>query len=134
MKPLRNPEREVLHFRERLWSASIVVALGFVVLCGRLAWLQLVRHGEFQARAEQNRIAQVPVTANRGLIKDRNGVIIAKNYSAYTLEIEPAKVDDLDATIDALSAVVDIQPRERRASTRCSTTTSAWIRCRSARA
>lgn len=114
MKPLRNPEREVLHFRERLWSASIVVALGFVVLCGRLAWLQLVRHGEFQARAEQNRIAQVPVTANRGLIKDRNGVIIAKNYSAYTLEIEPAKVDDLDATIDALSAVVDIQPRERR--------------------
>ena len=114
MKPLRNPEREVLHFRERLVSASIVVALGFAVLCLRFGWLQVVRHGEFQARAEQNRIAQVPITANRGLIKDRNGVIIAKNYSAYTLEIEPAKVDNLDATIDALSSVVEIQPKERR--------------------
>ncbi len=114
MKALRNPEREILHFRERLVSASIVVALGFLVLCLRFAWLQVVRHGEFQARAEQNRIALVPVTANRGLIKDRNGVIIAKNYSAYTLEIEPAKVDSVDATIDALSTVVEIQPRERR--------------------
>jgi penicillin-binding protein 2 len=114
MKPLRNPEREVLHFRERLVSASIVVAVGFVVLCLRFGWLQVVRHGEFQARAEQNRIAQVPVAANRGLIKDRNGVIIAKNYSAYTLEIEPAKVDNLEATIDALATVVEIQPKERR--------------------
>ncbi|SPE25623.1 Penicillin-binding protein 2 [Burkholderiales bacterium] len=114
MKPLRNPEREVLHFRERLVSASIVVAVGFLVLCLRFVWLQVVRHGEFLARAEQNRIALVPVTANRGLIKDRNGIIIAKNYSAYTLEIEPAKVDDLDGTIDALSSVVDISPRERR--------------------
>ena len=114
MKPLRNPEREVLHFRERLVSASVVVALGFVVLCLRFGWLQVVRHGEFQMRAEQNRIAQVPVTANRGLIKDRNGVIIAKNYSAYTLEIEPAKVDNLDATIDALATVVEIPPKERR--------------------
>jgi len=114
MKPLRNPEREVLHFRERLVSASALVALGFLALCLRFVWLQVVRHGDFQARAEQNRIALVPVTANRGLIKDRNGVIIAKNYSAYTLEIEPAKVGNLDATIDALATVVDIQPRERR--------------------
>jgi penicillin-binding protein 2 len=114
MKPLRNPEREVLHFRQRLVSASIVVALGFLALCLRFAWLQVVRHGEMLARAEQNRIALVPVTANRGLIKDRNGVIIAKNYSAYTLEIEPAKVDDLEATIDALATVVDIPARDRR--------------------
>lgn len=114
MRQLRNPEWEVLHFRQRLYSASVVVAAGFLALCLRFVWLQVVRHGEFQARAEQNRIAQVPVTANRGLIKDRNGIIIAKNYSAYTLEIEPAKVENLDATIDELANVVEIQPRERR--------------------
>ena len=113
MKPLRNPERELLQFRERLVAASVLVAIGFLILCLRLAWLQLVRHGEFLARAEQNRIALVPVTANRGLIKDRNGVIIAKNYSAYTLEIEPAKVEDLDGTIDELSKVLEISSRER---------------------
>ena len=114
MKPLRNPERELLQFRERLVAASVLVAIGFLILCLRLSWLQLVRHGEFLARAEQNRIALVPVTANRGLIKDRNGIIIAKNYSAYTLEIEPAKVEDLDGTIDELSKVIEISSRERR--------------------
>jgi penicillin-binding protein 2 len=114
MKPLRNPEREVLHFRQRLLSASVVVAACFLLLVGRFVWLQVVRHGEFQARAEQNRIALVPVTANRGLIKDRNGVIIAKNYSAYTLEIEPAKVENLDATIDELAQVIDVPARDRR--------------------
>ncbi|HYA76250.1 MAG TPA: penicillin-binding protein 2 [Burkholderiaceae bacterium] len=114
MKPLRNPERELLQFRERLVAASVLVAIGFLILCLRLSWLQLVRHGEFLARAEQNRIALVPVTANRGLIKDRNGIIIAKNYSAYTLEIEPAKVEDLDGTIDELSKVIEVSSRERR--------------------
>jgi penicillin-binding protein 2 len=114
MKPLRKPEVEVLQFRERLVWASLAVVAGFLVLVLRFVWLQVVNYGDFQARAEQNRIALVPVTANRGLIKDRNGVVIAKNYSAYTLEIEPARVADLDATIDALSTVVDIAPRERR--------------------
>jgi penicillin-binding protein 2 len=114
MKTLRNPELEVLHFRSRLVVASALVVIGFLGLVGRLAWLQVVRHGDFYARAEQNRIAQVPLTANRGLIKDRNGAIIAKNYSAYTLEIEPARVEDVDRTIDALAGVIDVPLRDRR--------------------
>lgn len=114
MTSLRDSEYELLRFRERVVSASALVALGFLVLVLRFVWLQVIKHSDFEARAEQNRIALVPVTANRGLIKDRNGVIIAKNYSAYTLEIEPAKVADLNATIDALSTVVEISAHERR--------------------
>jgi penicillin-binding protein 2 len=56
----------------------------------------------------------VPVVPNRGLIVDRNGVVLANNYSAYTLEITPSLTQDLEATINALSEVVDIQPRDRR--------------------
>ena len=56
----------------------------------------------------------VPIPPNRGLILDRNGVVLANNYSAYTLEIQPAKVADLDATIDQLAEVVTIEPRDRR--------------------
>jgi penicillin-binding protein 2 len=74
----------------------------------------VVKHDEYRERAELNRIAVLPVAPNRGLIKDRNGVIIARNYSAYTLEITPAKVDNVEQTIDELAAVVDIQPRDRR--------------------
>ncbi len=66
------------------------------------------------SRPKLNRIAVLPVPPNRGLIKDRNGAIIARNYSAYTLEITPAKVENLEQTIDELAKVVDIQPRDRR--------------------
>jgi len=56
----------------------------------------------------------VPIVPNRGLIMDRNGVVLANNYSAYTLEITPSKVDNVEATIEALSRIVDIQLRDRR--------------------
>jgi penicillin-binding protein 2 len=114
MKFLRNPEREVFYFRLRVLVASGLVLAGFGLLFLRFAWLQVVRHEDFYARAEQNRIALVPVPANRGLIKDRHGEIIAKNYSAYTLEIAPDQVASVEATIDQLSKVVQIEARDRR--------------------
>jgi penicillin-binding protein 2 len=114
MKLLRNPEREVFYFRTRIFAASVLVLAGFVLLFGRLVLLQVWRHQDFYAKAEQNRISLVPLTANRGLIKDRNGEIIAKNYSAYTLEIAMDEVKDVEATIDELAKVVQVDARDRR--------------------
>jgi penicillin-binding protein 2 len=94
--------------------ASIVVLCAFLLLSLRLVYLQVVRYDDLNAQAESNRTAIVPIVPNRGLILDRNGVVLATNYSAYTLEITPSKVDDIEATIDALAAVVDIQLRDRR--------------------
>jgi penicillin-binding protein 2 len=111
---LRNPEREVHYFRLRVLVAMAFVIACFALLGARFAWLQVLRHDDYLAQAELNRIAVLPVTPNRGLIKDRHGRIIARNYSAYTLEITPTKVADLDLTIDRLAQVVDIQPRDRR--------------------
>ena len=56
----------------------------------------------------------MPIVPNRGVIRDRNGIVLAQSFSAYTLEIQPARVKDLEQTIDALAEVVDIQPRDRR--------------------
>ena len=111
---MRNPEREVHYFRLRALVAMAFVIACFALLGARFAWLQVVKHDDYLAQAELNRIAVLPVTPNRGLIKDRHGRIIARNYSAYTLEITPAKVADIDQTIDKLAQVVDIQPRDRR--------------------
>jgi penicillin-binding protein 2 len=111
---MRNPEREVHYFRVRILVATAFVLLAFTALVSRFAWLQVVKHDAYLAQAEQNRIALLPVSPNRGLIKDRNGKIIARNYSAYTLELSPAKLVDLERTIDELSKVVEIQPRDRR--------------------
>ncbi len=118
MKHLRNPEREILHFRARIVAASLLVLAGLLLLAGRFVWLQLWKHEDLYARAESNRIAVVPVTANRGLIKDRNGVIIARNYAGYTLEIVTRYAQErpggANAVIDELAKVIDIQPRDRR--------------------
>lgn len=111
---MRNPEREVHYFRLRVLVAMAFVLVCFTLLGARFAWLQVVKHEAYLAQAEQNRIAVLPVAPNRGLIKDRHGRIIARNYSAYTLEITPSKVASLEQTIDQVAQVVEVQPRDRR--------------------
>jgi len=111
---IRNPERELERFRRRLAIAGGAVLVAFAALVGRFAYLQVAQHSHFRTLAETNRIAIVPIAPNRGVITDRNGVVLAQSYSAYTLEIQPSRVRDLEATIDALAGIVDIAPRDRR--------------------
>jgi penicillin-binding protein 2 len=111
---LRDLEQELGRFRGRLLAAAGFVFFGFALLVARLVYLQVVQHDQLATQAEANRIAVVPIVPNRGLIVDRNGVVLANNYSAYTLEITPSKVGDLESTINALSELVEIAPRDRR--------------------
>jgi penicillin-binding protein 2 len=111
---LKNLHQELSRFRLRVLAAGAFVLFCFGLLVARLVWLQVIQHDSFAERAESNRIAVVPIVPNRGLIKDRNGVVLASNYSAYTLEINPEKVIDLDGTIEALGQVIEIQPRDKR--------------------
>ncbi|MFN3297411.1 penicillin-binding protein 2 [Caldimonas sp.] len=114
MTELKDVELELSRFRARLLFAAALVLVCFALVAARLVYLQVLRHEELSARAENNRIAVLPIPPNRGLILDRNGIVVARNYAAYTLEITPSKVDDLDATIDALAELVDIGPSDRR--------------------
>ena len=114
MTELRNVEADLARFRLRIFVFSIVVLLCFALVAVRLVVLQVVRHDDLRAQAESNRTAVVPVVPNRGQILDRNGIVLANNYSAYTLEITPSRVNDLEQTIDDLSQVVEISPRDRR--------------------
>jgi penicillin-binding protein 2 len=111
---LRNPEREVAYFHRRLAVAAVLVVLAFGGLFSRFFYLQVVRHEHYQTLAESNRIAIVPIVPNRGVITDRNGVVLAQSYSAYTLEVTPSRVKNLEQTIDELAKVVEIQARDRR--------------------
>ncbi len=114
MTELRNVKADLARFRLRIGVASAVVFLCFGVLALRLAYLQVIRHQDLRAQAENNRTAIVPVLPNRGLILDRNGIVLATNYSAYTLEITPSKVNGLEQTLDQLATVLEITPRDRR--------------------
>lgn len=99
----------------RIWVAGIFALICFGGLVGRLWYLQVVRYEGLAARADQNRIAMVPIPPRRGEIVDRNGVVLARNYRDYTLEVTPAGVrGDMEATIDSLSELVYISPNDRR--------------------
>ena len=114
MTELRNVEADLGRFRDRVLVASLVVVACFALLTLRLVYLQVVRHGDLLEQAESNRTAIIPVVPNRGLILDREGIVLATNYPAYTLEVTPSKVSNLEQTIDQLAQVVDISARDRR--------------------
>ena len=114
MTELRNVEADLSRFRARVLIATLAVFCAFSLLAARLVYLQVYRHADLAEQAESNRTAIVPIVPNRGLIVDRNGVVLASNYSAFTLEIMPSKVENLDATIAELGKLVDIQPRDKR--------------------
>lgn len=110
----KNHQREIFHFQLRL-----VVGIGFVsvllaILLVRFVYLQVARHTYYQTLSESNRIAIVPIVPNRGLILDRNGVVLAHNYSGYTLEINLNKTADIEATINDLSTLVAITNKDRK--------------------
>src|SRR3989440_1279430 len=110
---IRNSEQELHQFQTRVGVAGVAVLVAFGLLAARFLYLQVLQHDVYQAKAEDNRISIVPVTPNRGLIVDRNGVVIARNYSGYTLEIYPARVKNIERTIDELTEYVDITARDR---------------------
>ena len=114
MTELRNVEADLSRFRTRVLVASLAVVFAFSLVAARLVYLQVYRHADLADQAENNRTAIVPIVPNRGVILDRNGIVLASNYSAFTLEITPSKIDDLEATIAELEQLVDIQPRDKR--------------------
>ncbi|MFZ5565747.1 MAG: penicillin-binding protein 2 [Pseudomonadota bacterium] len=114
MTELRNVEADLHRFRARVLAISLLVFGCFLILFFRLVYLQVVRHDELENQAEINRTTIVPLVPTRGLILDRNGIPLATNYSAYTLEITPSQVGNLERTINELSELVEITPRDRR--------------------
>ncbi|CAH1385632.1 penicillin-binding protein 2 [Candidatus Nitrotoga sp. M5] len=110
----KDTQREIHNFRLRLALSIGFVLLLLSILLARFVYLQVVQQNHYQTLAEKNRISIMPIAPSRGLIFDRNGVILAQNYSAYTLEITSSKVADLKTTIDELAKLIDIQPRDRK--------------------
>lgn len=99
----------------RVWVAAVVVLLCFGALVARLWVLQVVRYDGLSERADQNRIAVVPIPPRRGEIVDRNGVVLARNYRDYTLEVVPAHVTgNIDDMLRSLRSIVYLSRHDRR--------------------
>jgi penicillin-binding protein 2 len=111
---LRDHQKELHNFQMRLVLCAGAVLVVFFLLLIRFFYLQVLQHDYYHTLAENNRISIVPIIPNRGLILDRNGAVIAHNYAAYTLEITPSKVGDLESLINELATVVEVAPKDRK--------------------
>jgi penicillin-binding protein 2 len=108
--PLKNLDDELARFQGRLKVGGAFIVLLAIALLGRTFYLQIQQHEHYIERAESNRISLVPTAPHRGLIVDRNGRILAENYSAYTLEITRVKTADLEATLAEIGTLIEISP------------------------
>jgi penicillin-binding protein 2 len=105
-------------FESRLIMNRAIVMLVFagvliLVLFSRLLYLQVIAHEHFTTLSEDNRVKLQPIPPNRGLIFDRNGIVLAENLPSYRLEITPEQVEDMDATLNALEEIIDIREVDR---------------------
>ena len=112
--PLKNLDRELARFHGRLKLGALLVVMLATALLVRAFYLQVIQHEYYIQRAESNRISLIPTAPNRGLIVDRQGRILAENYSAYTLEITRAEMASLEKTLAELGKLIEITPGQLR--------------------
>ncbi|MCB1785523.1 MAG: penicillin-binding protein 2 [Chromatiaceae bacterium] len=105
---LKDTIRESQDFLNRAIVAGMLVLFAVAVLAWRLFQLQVVEHEHFTTLSRENRVKVLPIPPTRGLVYDRTGVLLAQNRPAYSLEITPEQVDDLDWTLRELSKVIEI--------------------------
>jgi len=109
---LKDHSKESRTFKVRAVLAFFVVVVMLCVLVGRLYYLQVVEHDRYAAMSEANRVQLQPVPPTRGLIYDRNGVLLADNRPSYSVTILKEEVEDLDTTLTELRSLIPMTERE----------------------
>jgi penicillin-binding protein 2 len=110
--PVADYSSESRIFRHRANVAALIAVLMLVGLLSRLAWLQIVEYAHFADLSENNRVRLMALPPNRGLIYDRNGVVLAENRPTFHLEIIPEQAEDLDATLEGLGEIVSLSKQD----------------------
>jgi len=96
----------------RAVAATLIVCAALGGLVARLTYLQISNHTHYETLSQENRIKLVPIPPTRGMIYDRNGIVLANNVPTFTLEITPERVEDMDKTLAELGRLIDISEDE----------------------
>ncbi|TMN85686.1 MULTISPECIES: penicillin-binding protein 2 [unclassified Pseudoalteromonas] len=111
---IRDHSAEANLFARRAFVGFVFV-LGLVaVLITNLYNIQVKDHQDYQTRSNDNRIKVIPIAPNRGLIYDRNGVLLAENKPVYNLEVIPEEVDNLEKSLEQVSQLITITEQEKQ--------------------
>lgn len=110
--PLKDHFRETRVFNNRLTITILGTALLSILLLTRLVYLQIVSHSHYETLSQKNKINTLPLPPVRGLILDRNGVVLAQNFPVYALEITPELVDDMETLLETIGHLIKIDERD----------------------
>ncbi len=106
--------REAHLYNQRILVASIIVTLCFLALIIRAFYLQVIDHEHYSTLSEDNRFTLMPLAPTRGLIYDRNGILLAQNVPTFTLELTPEHIDNINNTIKTLEKFITITPEDKK--------------------
>ncbi|MFA3790393.1 penicillin-binding protein 2 [Aliiglaciecola sp. SL4] len=109
---IKDHSAEANLFARRSFIAMVLVCLAMILIISNLYYLQVSKHSDYQTRSNGNRIKVLPVAPNRGLIYDRNGILLAENRPVFSLEVIPEEIDDLDDTLAQLTSLLDLSEDE----------------------
>src|SRR5512143_580504 len=105
---LKDPLRESHLFRQRSVIAAIGVAVMLLLLLSRLFYLQVIRNEHFSTLSTNNSVNLIPIPPIRGLIYDRNGVLLAENLPTFSVDLTPEAVPDMEKTLSAIASLISV--------------------------
>ncbi len=111
---IKNPNLEQQLIYQRAMVAGVSIALVLLLFLGRMAYLQIIHHEHFTTLSQDNRVRVVALPPPRGLIYDRNGILLAENLPSYRLEVMPSAVDNLDKTLQRLAQLIELDETDIR--------------------
>lgn len=112
--PLKNDNKEAHLFESRVLVAIIVGASLIIALITRLSYLEVIKHHYYASLALNNRISPVPIPPGRGLILDRNGVVLAENFPVFTLQAVPDQVPNMNRLLARLKTLIAFNKQDLR--------------------
>ncbi|HET6725307.1 MAG TPA: penicillin-binding protein 2 [Gammaproteobacteria bacterium] len=108
--PIKNQEAEYRQFLSRAVIGAAITIFALLAVVSRLIWLQVMNHDHFVTLSQNNRLRLEPVAPTRGLIYDRNGVLLARNVPSYALTVTPEQVPDIKAMLARLGKIIHLRP------------------------
>ncbi|WP_371188985.1 penicillin-binding protein 2 [Thalassotalea maritima] len=111
---IKNHSAEANLFARRTFITLLGVVVLLLVLFNNIYDLEVTNYEKYQTHSNKNRIKVLPVAPNRGLIYDRNGVILAQNKPVYSLAIIPEDVDNIDSTLNELAELIEVSDEQKQ--------------------
>lgn len=111
---IKNNARESYLFNRRIIILLVLICLASLALISRLYFLQVIEHDTYTTLSNQNQLSLIPVEPNRGLIMDRNGVLLAENIPIFNLVVTPDHVKNMDELVEQLKSIINITPEDMK--------------------